>query len=96
MVKKLTADARAAALAALPDWQEVSGRDAIRRNFKFDDFNQAWGFMNRIALEAERMDHHPEWFNVYGTVEVTLATHECGGVSERDIELAKFIDATAG
>ena len=96
MVEKLSADARAAALADLPKWQEVEGRDAIHRSFKFDDFNQAWGFMNRVALTAERMDHHPEWFNVYGTVEVTLATHDCGGVSERDIALAKFIDLAAG
>ncbi|HAA93315.1 MAG TPA: 4a-hydroxytetrahydrobiopterin dehydratase [Rhodospirillaceae bacterium] len=95
MVEKLSADARASAMAELPDWQEVDGRDAIKRSFKFDDFNQAWGFMNRVALKAERMDHHPEWFNVYGTVDVTLATHECGGVSERDIALAKFIDALA-
>lgn len=95
MVEKLSAEARASALADLPNWRDVEGRDAIQRAFKFDDFNQAWGFMSRVALKAERMDHHPEWFNVYGAVEVTLATHECGGVSARDIELAKFIDTVA-
>ena len=95
MVDKLTAEERAAALAALPQWGEVAGRDAIARSLKFKDFNQAWGFMARVALQAERMDHHPEWFNVYNRVEVTLTTHACGGVSQRDVKLARFIDALA-
>lgn len=96
MVEKLSGSARKEALAGLKDWREVDGRDAIARSFKFIDFNEAWGFMNRVALKAEQMDHHPEWFNVYSTVEVTLSTHECGGLSERDIALAEFIDKVAG
>lgn len=96
MVEKLSAAARAAALSELADWREVDGRDAITRSFKFADFNAAWGFMNRVALKAEQMDHHPEWFNVYSTVDVTLSTHDCGGLSEKDIALAKFIDSVAG
>jgi len=70
----------------------VPGRDAIQRQFTFPDFNTAFGFMSRCALKAEKMDHHPEWFNVYNRVDVTLATHDCGGVSDRDIELARFMD----
>lgn len=96
MVRKLDADARAAALAALPGWREVAGRDAIHRRFQFPDFSAAWAFMSRIALKAEAMDHHPEWSNVYGTVDVTLSTHDCGGLSDRDIALARFIDGVAG
>jgi 4a-hydroxytetrahydrobiopterin dehydratase len=92
---KLDPAARAAALAALPQWSEVAGRDAIRRTFVFKDFNAAFGFMTRVALLAEKMDHHPEWFNVYNRVEVTLATHDCGGVSARDVEMARFMDAAA-
>jgi len=92
MVEKLSDDARAAALTKLCDWREVSGRDAIEKSFQFADFNAAWGFMNRIALQAEKLDHHPEWRNVYGKVEITLSTHDCNGVSERDIALATFID----
>ncbi len=95
MVQKLDAAAREAALASLPDWQDVNGRDAIQRTFKFANFNKAFGFMSRCALMAEKMDHHPEWFNVYSRVEVTLATHDCGGVSERDIKLAEFMDRAA-
>ncbi len=95
MVQKLDPDARAAALAALPGWREVAGRDAIHRRFKFPDFGAAWAFMSRIALKAEAMDHHPEWSNVYGTVDVTLSTHDCGGLSERDVVLARFIDDVA-
>ncbi|HUT49594.1 MAG TPA: 4a-hydroxytetrahydrobiopterin dehydratase [Alphaproteobacteria bacterium] len=96
MAAKLTGAARAAALAKLPAWGEVEGRDAITRSFQFSDFNEAFGFMARVALQAERDDHHPEWFNVYNKVEVTLATHDAGGLSERDIRLAQFIDTIAG
>jgi 4a-hydroxytetrahydrobiopterin dehydratase len=95
MAEKLTGEARTAALAELPDWAEVYGRDAITRTLQFADFNAAFGFMARVALKAERMDHHPEWFNVYNKVEVTLSTHDAGGVTEKDIELATFIDAAA-
>ncbi len=94
--KKLTADARKAALAKLRSWTEVSGRDAITRTFEFKDFNQAFGFMTRAALVAEKMDHHPEWFNVYKKVEVTLSTHDAGGVTELDVKLAEAMDKIAG
>jgi 4a-hydroxytetrahydrobiopterin dehydratase len=96
MVQKLTADARKAALGKLSGWSEVAGRDAIARTFIFQDFNEAFGFMARAALVAEKSDHHPEWRNVYKTVEVTLATHDAGGVTEKDIALAKAMDAIAG
>ena len=96
MVQKLPADARKSALAKLTGWSEVNGRDAITRKFTFKDFNQAFGFMTRAALVAEKMDHHPEWFNVYKTVDVTLATHDAGGVTERDIALAEAMDKLAG
>ncbi|MEJ2120830.1 MAG: 4a-hydroxytetrahydrobiopterin dehydratase [Alphaproteobacteria bacterium] len=96
MVAKLTGDERAKALAALPAWSEVEGRDAITRSFQFANFNEAFGFMTRVAMQAERDDHHPEWFNVYNKVEVTLATHDVGGLSERDVTLAQFIDGIAG
>jgi 4a-hydroxytetrahydrobiopterin dehydratase len=86
-----------AALARLAGWEKVDGgRDAIRKTFRFDDFNHAFGFMTRVALAAEKLDHHPEWFNVYNRVEVTLATHDAGGVTELDITLAAFMDAAAG
>jgi 4a-hydroxytetrahydrobiopterin dehydratase len=88
MAEKLTGAARAAALAKLSGWNEVDGRDAITRKFTFKDFNEAFGFMARAALIAEKLDHHPEWFNVYNRVEVTLATHDAGGVTERDVKLA--------
>jgi 4a-hydroxytetrahydrobiopterin dehydratase len=96
MAAKLSADARKAALARLSGWSEVSGRDAISKKFTFKDFNQAFGFMTRAALVAEKMDHHPEWFNVYKTVEVTLATHDAGGVTELDVKLAEAMDKIAG
>jgi len=73
----------------------VEGRDAIEKKFTFKDFNQAFGFMTRVALKADKMDHHPEWFNVYNRVEVTLSTHECQGLSDRDVTLAKFIEQVA-
>jgi len=95
MIEKLTPDARRAALAELPGWQEVAGRDAIQKSFKFKSFSQAWGFMNRVALAAEKLDHHPEWFNVYNRVEITLSTHDCDGLSERDVKLAKRIEGYA-
>ena len=93
---KLAGDARKQALASLQDWREVPGRDAIARTFVFKDFNQAFGFMTRAALVAEKMDHHPEWSNVYKTVAVTLSTHDAGGVTELDIKLATAMDQLAG
>ena len=96
MAAKLSADARKTALARLSGWSEVSGRDAIAKKFTFKDFNQAFGFMTRAALVAEKMDHHPEWFNVFKTVEVTLATHDAGGVTELDVKLAEAMDRLAG
>jgi 4a-hydroxytetrahydrobiopterin dehydratase len=95
MVEKLSADARKAALQQLSGWQEVPGRDAIARTFTFRDFNEAFGFMTRAALVAEKNDHHPEWRNVYKTVEVVLATHDAGGVTEKDVELASAMNAIA-
>jgi 4a-hydroxytetrahydrobiopterin dehydratase len=95
MAEKLTGSARTAALAKLSGWSEVKGRDAITRQFEFSDFNEAFGFMARAALIAEKLDHHPEWFNVYNKVEVTLATHDAGGVTERDIKLAQAMDRLA-
>ncbi len=79
-------------LAKLSGWTEVSGRDAIHKSFKFADFGEAWGFMTRVALAAEKADHHPEWSNVYNKVEITLSTHDAGGVSDKDVKLAEFID----
>jgi 4a-hydroxytetrahydrobiopterin dehydratase len=87
---------RERALRKLSGWSEVAGRDAITRKFVFKDFNQAFGFMTRAALIAEKMDHHPEWFNVYKNVEVTLSTHDAGGVTELDIKLATEMDKLAG
>ena len=96
MVKKLTGEARIAALKPLSGWTDLgtheNGRDAIEKKFRFKDFNEAFGFMGRIALMAEKMDHHPEWSNVYNKVHIILSTHDAGGVSERDIKLAQFID----
>ena len=96
MAQKLSGEARKSALARLKGWTEVSGRDAITKKFVFADFNQAFGFMTRAALAAEKLDHHPEWFNVYKTVEVTLATHDAGGVTELDVTLAQAMDRIAG
>ena len=95
MTEKLTGSARNAALATLSGWSEVTGRDAIQKSFKFADFNEAWGFMIRVALAAEKADHHPEWSNVYNRVEIVLSTHDAGGLSAKDIALAKVIDAAA-
>lgn len=85
----------AAALSQLTGWQKVEGRDAISKTFRFKDFNAAFGFMTRVALEAEKHDHHPEWFNVYNRVEVILTTHDADGVSTLDVALAQFMDALA-
>jgi 4a-hydroxytetrahydrobiopterin dehydratase len=93
--ERLSAEARTAALQELSGWTEVSGREAIARTFTFKDFNEAFGFMSRAALVAEKKDHHPEWRNVYKTVEVVLATHDAGGVTRLDIELAKSMNAIA-
>ncbi|HVZ90719.1 MAG TPA: 4a-hydroxytetrahydrobiopterin dehydratase [Rhizomicrobium sp.] len=92
-MKKLEAAARRAAMQQLPQWREVAGRDAIAREFRFADFSEAFAFMSRVALLAEKMDHHPEWSNVYNKVEVTLSTHDAGGVTEKDIAMAKAMEA---
>jgi len=96
MAQKLTGEARRTALAKLAGWSEVKDRDAITKRFVFKDFNEAFGFMARAALVAEKMDHHPEWFNVYKTVEVTLSTHDAGGLTERDVTLAEAMNRLAG
>jgi 4a-hydroxytetrahydrobiopterin dehydratase len=96
MAQKLSPEARKAALAKVPGWSEVAGRDAIAKKFVFKDFNAAFGFMTRAALVAEKLDHHPEWFNVYKTVEVTLSTHDAGGVTELDVKLAEAMNKIAG
>ena len=95
MVKPLTDAERKDALGALRDWRLAEGRDAILRSFKFKNFSEAWGFMCRVALLAETQDHHPEWSNVYKTVDVTLATHDAGGVTQKDIDLAVAMDGYA-
>jgi len=94
--EKLTSTQRAQALARVSAWKEVAGRDAIARKFTFKDFNEAFGFMTRAALVAEQMNHHPEWSNVWRTVEVTLSTHDAGGLTELDIRLAEAMDKIAG
>ena len=91
----LTGADRTKALSELEGWQDVEGRDAIFKSFKFADFNAAFGFMARAALFAEQANHHPEWFNVYNKVDVTLATHDAGGVTEKDIELARKMNQIA-
>ncbi len=96
MVERITGEARRQALAELDGWEEVADRDAICKSFAFKTFNQAWGFMSRVALAAERMNHHPEWSNVYNRVDILLATHDCGGLSELDVKLARKIDIFAG
>jgi 4a-hydroxytetrahydrobiopterin dehydratase len=95
MAQKLTTEARKSALSKLSGWAEAAGRDAISKTFTFKDFNQAFGFMTRAALVAEKMDHHPEWFNVYKKVEVTLSTHDAGGVTDLDVKLAEAMDKIA-
>ena len=93
MIERLDDAARAGLAEALPHWRKVVDRDAIHRSFKFADFSQAFGFMARVALLAEKHDHHPEWSNVYNKVEITLTTHDAGGLSARDVALARAIDA---
>lgn len=95
MSDALTSKDRAEILPKLSSWRMVEGRDAIERRFIFTDFNQAFGFMTRVALEAEKMDHHPEWSNVYRTVDILLTSHDVKGLSERDIALARVIDLIA-
>ena len=93
--EKLSDAERSAALAELDGWELVDGRDAIFKSFSFKNFNEAFGWMSRVAMAAEKMDHHPEWFNVYKTVDVTLATHSVGGLSSLDVRLAKMMDKMA-
>jgi 4a-hydroxytetrahydrobiopterin dehydratase len=95
MAQKLSGEARNRALARLKGWSEVKGRDAINKKFVFADFNEAFGFVARVALTAEKLDHHPEWSNVYKTVEVTLSTHDAGGLTELDVKLAEAMDKFA-
>ena len=93
--KPLVGVERAKALHELHGWAEAKGRDAITKSYQFKSFSQAWGFMSRVALYAEKADHHPEWSNVYGRVEVTLATHSAGGVTDKDVALAKKMELLA-
>lgn len=92
MTGKLMGEERARLLGNLEGWREVQGRDAITKTFNFHDFSQAFGAMSRIALAAEKMDHHPEWTNVYNRLDIVLSTHDSGGVTERDVRLAHIID----
>jgi 4a-hydroxytetrahydrobiopterin dehydratase len=95
MVERLHGAARSAALKELSGWTEVQDRDAIRKTYHFGTFREAWGFMSQVALLAEKMDHHPEWFNVYNRVEIILTTHDVEGLSERDVKLAHAVDEIA-
>ena len=92
-VEKLDEAAAKTALAQLDGWEFDRDGDAIRKVFKFTDFSEAWAFMNRVALIAEKSDHHPEWFNVYNKVDITLTTHDAGGLSQRDVDMAQAIEA---
>jgi 4a-hydroxytetrahydrobiopterin dehydratase len=92
-IEKLTGEERDSWLAALPDWALAREGDAIARTFTFADFSEAFAFMTRVAILAEKRDHHPEWFNVYNRVEITLTTHDAGGLSLRDVKMARKIDA---
>jgi 4a-hydroxytetrahydrobiopterin dehydratase len=96
MPEKLDAAARTTALNNLAAWEEVDGRDAIHRTYEFKDFKEAWAFMSKVAEAADEMDHHPEWFNVYNKVDVTLSSHDAGGLTELDIKLARKMDEFAG
>ncbi len=95
MRRRLDEQARASALAELAGWRLVEGRDAIEKSFRFADFSAAWGFMSRVALAAERLDHHPEWSNIYNRVSVVLSTHDADGLTELDIALARQIEQAA-
>jgi 4a-hydroxytetrahydrobiopterin dehydratase len=95
MTAKLSGKARSDALASLGEWREVPGRDAIQRSLKFADFGHAFAFMTQVALAAEKADHHPEWSNVYNRVDIVLSTHDAGGLSDKDVALARFIDSIA-
>ena len=95
-LKPLVGVERAEILQGLPGWREAKGRDAITKTFQFKSFTQAWGWMSRVALYAEKSDHHPEWLNVYGRVEVTLATHAAGGFTEKDVAMARKMNDYAG
>ncbi len=92
MAAKMTGKALDDAVAKLEGWKQSANHEAIHKSFKFADFNEAWGFMTRVAMAAEKADHHPEWSNVYNKVEITLSTHDSGGVTDKDITLATFID----
>jgi 4a-hydroxytetrahydrobiopterin dehydratase len=95
MAEKLNEQQRHAALAKLAGWTEADDRDAIRKTYRFADFVEAWGFMSRTALIAEQMNHHPEWLNIYNRVEITLTTHDAGGLSALDVDLANHMDRIA-
>ncbi len=96
MVKRLSDDERSQLGTTVPLWILAGDKDAIRREFKFADFSAAWGFMTRVALLAEKFDHHPDWSNVWNTVRIELTTHDAGGLSDNDVRLAKAIDALTG
>lgn len=96
MSDKLTGKERKKALEGLKGWTKVRGRDAIEKSYRFKDFNEAFGYMSRVALAAEKMDHHPEWANVWNRVDVVLTTHDAGGLSEKDVTLAALMDKWAG
>ena len=95
-MQKLEKAARAQAMNTLTGWKKTRGRDAIHKTFVFADFNAAFAWMARVAMMAEKLDHHPEWSNVYKTVDVTLTTHDAGGLSDLDIKMARFMDKPAG
>jgi 4a-hydroxytetrahydrobiopterin dehydratase len=95
MAEKLTADDRKAILASMKGWSEGKDGASIAKSFRFGGFDDAWGFMTRVAIKAQSMDHHPDWSNTYNKVEVELSTHDAGGVTELDIELAKYMDVAA-
>ena len=94
-IEKLTEEERSSWLSALPEWSLARDGDAIERKFEFADFSEAFAFMTRVAMIAETRDHHPEWFNVYNRVDVVLSTHDCGGVTDKDVALAHFMDQAA-
>jgi len=96
MATRLTDEQRASLGTTVPGWTQALDKDAIRRAFKFADFNEAWGFMTRVALLAEKMNHHPDWSNVWNTVRIELSTHDVGGLSENDIRLAQAINRLVG